>query len=84
MTSFRKALLFGILIAVFAYVLPVLLWRKYFLPFEPVLLTLAVAAFGVAYFKNVEQAPLREGIRVALLWLLVTVMVYFVDQILSE
>jgi hypothetical protein len=83
MTSFRKALLFGILISVIAYLMPFIIWRKYLVPFEFVLLTVTAASFGVVYFRNVKQAPLKEGFRVGLLWLVVTLIVYFIDGSVS-
>jgi hypothetical protein len=81
MTSFRKALLFGLGIWAIPFVVAFLIfplresWRALFESIMPVVVTLATVSFGVVYFKKVESGFLKEGVVVGALWLLISVVI---------
>jgi hypothetical protein len=79
MTSWTNALLFGFLIWLIPFgvafaILPLRhSWRALFESIMPVVVTLAVVGFGVVYFRRVKAAFVAEGLRLGLLWLMVSV-----------
>jgi hypothetical protein len=81
MVSFRKALLFGLIIWVVPFIVAFMIfplresWRALFESIMPVAVTIPTVACGVAYFRKVEKEFTKEGIVVGLLWLLVSVVI---------
>jgi hypothetical protein len=79
MTSWVKALLFGLLIWLVPFVVAFAAfplkesWRSLFESIMPVTLTLTVVPCAVLYFRRVHTGFVREGIRVGLLWLGISV-----------
>ncbi len=81
MTSFRKALLYGLIIWVIPFIVAFMIfplresWRALFESIMPLVVTLATVSCGVVYFKKVEKDFLKEGVVVGVLWLLMSVII---------
>jgi hypothetical protein len=81
MYSTRKALLFGALVWVIPFVVALLIfplresWRALFESIMPVVVTVAAVSFGVAYFRDVRERLVREGVVIGLLWFAISVVI---------
>lgn len=81
MVSFRKALLFGFLIWVIAFLVAFAIFplrenaRPLFESIMPVILSVVAVFFGLRYFRGVETAFVREGVLLGILWLAVNVVI---------
>jgi hypothetical protein len=79
MTSVRKALLYGVLIWLIAFAVAAVIFpiresnRPLFESIMPVVLAGAVVGFGVRYFRAVTTAFVPEGLRLGLVWLVISV-----------
>ena len=75
MNSFKKALLFGFLIWLFAFAVSFIIWplhennRAFFESIMPVAVVLATVFFAILYFKKVDAVYVSEGIAIGLIWL---------------
>lgn len=81
MAAKGKAVLFGFLIWLIAFVVAFLIFplresaRPLFESIMPVVLASATAAFGALYVRGVQQRFLREGIVLGCLWLAINVLI---------
>jgi hypothetical protein len=81
MTSLRKALFYGVLVWLITFAVASVIFplhqsaRPLFESIMPVALAAAVVGFAVRYFRIVGAAFVREGLRLGLLWLLISVAV---------
>lgn len=81
MTSWRKAVLFGLLIWLVPFVVAFAIfpvrdnWRALFESIMPVTVALVVVVCGVWYFRGVKTAFVREGLLLGLLWWLISVVI---------
>ncbi len=81
MTSLRKAILFGFLIWLIAFVVALAIfpiresWRSLFESIMAVVVGSATSAFAVLYFRRVQTGFLREGVAVGALWLAINVLI---------
>ncbi|GBD94335.1 hypothetical protein BMS3Abin05_01941 [bacterium BMS3Abin05] len=81
MTSFRKALLFGVIIWVIPFTVALFIfplresWRALFESIMPLVITITTVSLGVAYFKKVESGFIKEGVVVGLLWLIICLVI---------
>lgn len=79
MTSTRRALVYGLLVWLIPFAVAFAVFplresnRPLFESIMPVALVAAVTGFAVRYFGGVTTAFLREGLRLGLLWLLISV-----------
>jgi hypothetical protein len=79
MTSLRKALLYGVLVWLIAFLVAFVIFpirqsnRPLFESIMPVVIAAAVAAFGVLYFRAVTRAFVLEGLCLGFLWLVISV-----------
>ncbi len=81
MVSWRRAILFGVLSWLVPFLVAFLVFplresaRPLFESIMPVTVAVTVVALGVAYFKPVEGAFVREGALLGTLWLVVSVLI---------
>lgn len=81
MAAKGKAVLFGFLIWLSAFVVAFLIFplressRPLFESIMPVVVTSATAVFAVLYFRRVREEFLREGVLIGLLWLAINVVI---------
>jgi hypothetical protein len=79
MTSVRKALLYGVFVWLIPFAIAFLIFpvresnRPLFESIMPVVIAGVVAGFGVRYFRDVTTAFVAEGLRLGLVWLLISV-----------
>jgi hypothetical protein len=79
MASVRKALLYGVLVWLIPFAVAFVIFplrqsaRPLFESIMPVVVAGAVAGFAVSYFRTVNTAFVREGLRLGLLWLLISI-----------
>jgi hypothetical protein len=78
MKSFRKALLYGLLVWVIPFVVAIFIFplrnneRPLFESIMPVVLTLATVLFSVLYFKKVDKNFVKEGLLLGILFFAVS------------
>lgn len=81
MVSYGKAVLFGFLIWLLAFVVAIAIfpiresWRALFESIMPVVIAIATVAFALMYFRKVQSAFLREAVFVGLLWFVISVVI---------
>jgi hypothetical protein len=81
MVSFGKAVLFGFLIWLIAFVVAVAIfpiresWRALFESIMPVVVAVATVTFAVRYVRNVRAAFLRECALLGALWFAINVLI---------
>jgi hypothetical protein len=79
MTSTRRALVYGLLVWLIPFAVAFAIFplresnRPLFESIMPVAVAAAVTGFAVRYFGGVTTAFAREGLRLGLLWLLISV-----------
>lgn len=78
MTSLRTALAYGVLVWLIPFAVAVVIFplresaRPLFESIMPVALAAAVAALAIRYFRSVRAGFVGEGLRVGLLWLVIS------------
>jgi len=81
MLSFRKAVLFGFLVWLIAFMVAFAMfpiresWRALFESIMPVVVTAATVGFALLYFRKVPTAFVREGVMLGALWLALNVVI---------
>jgi hypothetical protein len=81
MTSIKRALLFGLLVWLIPFAVAFVIFpihessRPLFESIMPVTISLATVLFGVIYLRQVTQQPLREGIAIGLIWLMMSLLI---------
>ena len=79
MKSFKLAIIYGVLVWAFPFVVSVVIFpihdsnRPLFESIMPVAGTLAAVFFLILYFKKLNNNFLQEGIRLGVLWLAISV-----------
>lgn len=79
MTSARRALVYGLLVWLIPFAVAFAIFplrqsnRPLFESLMPVAVAAAVVGFAVRYFRSVTAAFAREGLRLGLVWLLISV-----------
>ena len=81
MTSIGRALVYGFLIWLVPFAVAFLIFplresaRPLFESIMPVTVAVVTVALGVAYFKRVGQAFIKEGVMLGFLWLAVSILI---------
>lgn len=81
MASWRKAILFGVMIWLIPFIVAFIAfplkesWRSLFESVMPLTLSIVVVACAERYFSLVKTAFLKEGIRLGVLWLAISVVI---------
>ena len=81
MTSWRRAILLGVAVWLFPFVIACLIfslktsWRSLFESIMPVTLALAVMVFAVRYLRKTPAAAPREIARLGVLWFAICVLI---------
>ncbi len=81
MTSIKRALLFGLLVWLIPFAVAFVIYpihessRSLFESIMPVTISLATVLFGVTYLRQVTRQPLREGILIGLIWLMMSLLI---------
>ena len=81
MASLWRAILYGVLVWLLAFLAGFLLfplresWRALFESIMPVVVTMATSFFGVLYFRCVEKDFLSEGAKLGGLWFAMNVLI---------
>lgn len=81
MASWRKAILFGVMIWLIPFIVAFIAfplkesWRSLFESVMALTLSIVVVACALRYFSRVKTAFLREGIRLGILWFAISVVI---------
>ncbi len=81
MASARRAVVFGVLVWLFPFLVSVLTfplrssWRALFESIMPLSVCLVVVLLALRYFRGVERGFVREGALLGLLWLAICVLI---------
>jgi hypothetical protein len=81
MASWRKAILFGVIIWLIPFIVAFIAFplkesrRSLFESVMPLTLSIVVIACAVSYFSRVKTAFLKEGIRLGVLWFAISVVI---------
>lgn len=81
MVSIAKAVLFGFLLWLIAFVVAFAIfpiresWRALFESIMPVVVTVAAMGLGLRYFRGVSGKFVREGVMLGVLWLAINVII---------
>ena len=81
MASWRRAILYGLLIWLIPFAVALSLssiresWRALFESIMPVAVTLAVVLFALRYFRRVDGSFVKEGVLLGFVWMLISVLI---------
>lgn len=81
MVSYGKAVLFGFLIWLIAFVVALAIfpiresWRALFESIMPVVIAIATVVFALMYFRNVRGVFVKEAVLLGLLWFAINVVI---------